>query len=260
MLSEAQQGSLRQHVKMHFYVRSVDICQYVADTYGVVYSESGMIKLLHRLGFSYKKSRSIPRHPDEATQQAFVEEITDIREHLGQNEALYFMDGAHPQHNTRPEYGWILKGEEMEIPANSGRKRVNINAIINADDPTDITANFPERINAQTTIELLHLLMIRYPHIEHHYVVCDNARYYYNKQLRAWLADKPITLIHLPPYAPNLNLIERLWKFLKKEAISSFYYDTYDKFRAAIIQFLTHPQAYQQQLRSLMNWKFQIIT
>ena len=259
-LSESQQALLRSHVSTHFYLRSLDICQYVADTFGVCYSESGMIKLLHRLGFVYKKTRSVPRHPDVETQQSFVEEMSDLRGKLADDEALYFMDGAHPQHNTRAEYGWILKGEDMEIPANTGRKRVNINALMNADDPTEITANFPDRINAQTTIELLSLLLIRYPHIKHHYIICDNARYYYNKVLWKWLEDKPITLIHLPPYAPNLNLIERLWKFLKKEAISSFYYDTYDKFREAIINFFTHPKAYEQQLRSLMTWNFQIIT
>ena len=46
------------------------------------------------------------------------------------------------------------------------------------------------------------------------YVVCDNARYYKNKELREWLADKPICQVFLPPYSPNLNLIERLWKYL----------------------------------------------
>ena len=258
-LSASEQESLVAHLREHFYHSAREICAYVEQTYGVEYSENGMISLLHRLGFVYKKTRQMPPHAEVEVQESFVEELTQKAASLPETEALYFMDGVHPQHNTRPEHGWIPKGEDCCIPANSGRKRVNVNGLINASDPTDVCAITVDRINAQAVIETFEHLMALNPQIKRFHIVCDNARYYRSKLLRQWLADQPIELIFLPPYSPNLNLIERLWKFLKKKVISSFYYDTYDKFHQAILDFFNHIEEYEKELRSLMNWKFQII-
>lgn len=259
-LSADQQVELKAHLSETFYQSSKEICEYVVATFGVRYSESGMIKLLHRLDFVYKQTVQVPRHPEPEVQEAFVEELSEKVENLTEEEGLYFMDGVHPQHNTAPDRGWILKGEQMEIPANTGRKRVNINGLMNAQQPTDLTTVVCDRVNAQSTIELLAKLLAENPHKKKFYVVCDNARYYHAKLLKEWLEDKPIELIFLPPYAPNLNLIERLWKFMKKKVINSCYYDTYQKFRTAILAFFDNMEDYREELQSLMNWKFQIIS
>jgi transposase len=258
-LSPADQALLGAHLEEHFYLNARDICRYVLETFGISYSENGMISLLHRLNFVYKKSRRVVPHADVEKQEAFVEQLTQKAESLEEREGLYFMDGTHPQHNTRPDYGWIRKGKDFKIKANSGRARVNINGLMNAFDPTDLCAITAERINAQATIELFTKLKAQNPEKSHFYVVCDNARYYHAKCLQEWLADQPITLIFLPAYAPNLNLIERLWKFLKKKVINSNYYDTYDKFHQAILDFFTHIEDYEKELKSLISWKFEII-
>ncbi|AWM31653.1 transposase [Hymenobacter nivis] len=69
------------------------------------------------------------------------------------------------------------------------------------------------------------------------YVICDNARHYKNKELRACLADKPICQVFLPPYSPNLNLIERFWKFLRQKIINTTFCRTKDPFRTAVLGF-----------------------
>ena len=66
-------------------------------------------------------------------------------------------------------------------------------------------------VNAQSTKSLYEA----HPDGKPIYVVCDKARYYRNKELTAWLQDKPLVQVFLPPNSPNLNLIERLWKFLR---------------------------------------------
>lgn len=258
-LSPSDQEALKAHLETHLYNNAGQICAYVKETYGVSYSENGMISLLHRLGFVYKKTRQIAPHANVEKQEAFVEELTQKADSLPENEVLYFMDGVHPQYNTRPDYGWIAKGKDFEIKANSGRKRVNINGLINAFDPTDVCALSSDRINGQSTIELFENLLALHPEKEHFWIVCDNARYYHSKVLKQWLEDKPIDLIFLPAYSPNLNLIERLWKLMKKKIINSTYYDTYDKFHQAILDFFNQIEIYDAELKSLISWNFQII-
>lgn len=259
-LSAAEQEGLKAHLETQLYNSAGQVCAYVLEAYGVSYSENGMISLLHRLGFVYKKTRQIAPHAKPAVQEAFVEELTQKAATLKPSEGLYFMDGVHPQYNTRPDYGWIRKGQDFKIKANSGRKRVNINGLINAQDPIDVCALSSNRINGQSTIELFEHLMSLNPDKERFYVVCDNARYYHSKVLKAWLKDKPIELIFLPAYSPNLNLIERLWKLMRKKTINSHYYDTYDKFHQAILDFFNQIEKYEMELKSLITWKFQIIS
>jgi len=65
--------------------------------------------------------------------------------------------------------------------------------------------------------------------------------------------------VFLPAYAPNRNLIERLWKFFKKQVLYNRYYETYDDFRTACKDFFNNPQRYRSQLRSLLTENFAIV-
>ena len=68
--------------------------------------------------------------------------------------------------------------------------------------------------------------MDRHPEAPFIYIISDNARYYHNKKLKEWVDGTKIRQIFLPPYSPNLNLIERLWKFLRKKVINTGFYRT----------------------------------
>lgn len=89
-------------------------------------------------------------------------------------------------------------------------------------------------------------------------VVLDNARYQRCKLVQFYAAQLGIELLFLPPYSPNFNLIERLWKFVKKKCLYSKYYDNFDKFQRAISECLaTAPTKYEGELKSLLTLKFQ---
>jgi len=90
-------------------------------------------------------------------------------------------------------------------------------------------------------------------------VICDNARYYRSKAVQEYLETSRIKLVFLPPYAPNLNLIERFWKFLKKNVLYNRYYETFDEFREACETFFKNPHKYQRELRSLLTANFELI-
>jgi transposase len=89
-------------------------------------------------------------------------------------------------------------------------------------------------------------------------IVLDNARYQRCKLVMGKAAELEIELLFLPPYSPNLNLIERLWKFVKKEVLYSKYYDNFEKFKEAITNCLEETETkHKKALDSLLTLKFQ---
>ena len=86
----------------------------------------------------------------------------------------------------------------------------------------------------------------------------DYARYYHNKKLKEWVNGTKIKQIFLPPYSPNLNLIERLWKFLRKKVINTGFYRTKEKFRQAVKDFFDNIGNYKEELESLLTLKFRL--
>lgn len=77
-----------------------------------------------------------------------------------------------------------------------------------------------------------------YPEKEKIHIFCDNARYYRNKKVQAFLEESKISMHFLPPYSPNLNPIERLWKLMNEEVINNKYYEKFSEFKENILRFL----------------------
>jgi hypothetical protein len=215
--------------------------------------------LLNRLGFSFKKTTLVSAKADADKQQAFVHKLDTLMEQLPADEIVYFADAVHPQHNTRPAYGWIERGEQRQIDCNCSRFRLNINAVVNARNPCEVIAHQAPTINSASTIGLLEAVWQANPAKKQIHLICDSARYYVSSQVQAWLKGKPIVLHHLPAYCPNLNVIERLWKFMRKQVIDSTHYATLGAFRGGVMGFLSDLEPYRTQLESLMVLKFEIV-
>ena len=112
-------------------------------------------------------------------------------------------------------------------------------------------------ITATTVCELLRKLSVQYagrPIV----IVLDNARYQHCNLVKEIAKDLGITLLFLPSYSPNLNVIERLWKFVKKKCLYNVYYETFDLFIAGINDCLRRVETdYKEELETLMKPKFQ---
>ena len=175
----------------------------------------------------------------------------------GKNDPIYFADATHPQHNRIPSYGWIKKGREKELKANCGRQRLNINGAINI-DTLEPTTGFYDTINADPAIDLFRKIETRHPYAQAIYIIVDNARYYRSRLLKKYIQGTKIKLLFLPPYSPNLNLIERYGKFFKKKVLNNRYYKTFEEFKWACESFFRKRKKYLPELQTLLTEKFHI--
>ena len=260
LLTSAQLAHLCQELARHVYTDCRQIADWLALTCHVQYSVSGLTDLLHRLGFSYKLTTAVPCEANAARQTAFLVDTLDplLAAAAAGQAVVYFADAAHPTHNTRATHVWTETGKQRPLLTVSGRERVNLNAALNALVPTQLHLDETDCVNAQSTRRLYEHLLAAHPKGPV-YVVCDNARYYKNKDLTAWLVDTRLVQVFLPPYSPNLNLIERFWKFLRQKIINTAFYRTKGEFKAAVLHFFARLDEFGSELASLLTRKFHII-
>lgn len=256
-LNEHQMSELEAYLEEYIFPDAKSVIAHIAQRYAVHYSLGGITDLLHRMGFSYKKPTHVPGKQNPAQQQAFLEEYEHIKAIKGENDPIYFADATHPQHNSIPYYGWIKKGQEKELKANCGRQRLNINGAINVETLEPVTG-FYDTINADSTIDLFSKIEAKHPDAGQIYIIVDNARYYRSHLLKEYTEGTKIKLIFLPPYSPNLNLIERYWKFFKKNVLNNHYYETFEEFKRACEGFFRKRKKYLPQLQTLLTEHFHI--
>lgn len=256
-LDEQQRKELDQYLQENLLPDAKAVIAHIQRQYKVEYSVSGVTDLLHRLGFSYKKPTHVPGKQDPAQQEAFLREYERLKARKGQKNPIYFADATHPQHNSIPAYGWIKTGQEKDLKANCGRQRLNINGAINL-ETWEPMVRFYATINAQSAMDLFARLEARHPRAKVIYVIVDNARYYRSRVLKKALKGTKIKLIFLPPYSPNLNLIERFWKFFKKKVLNNRYYETFAEFERACKNFFRKWKTYLPELQTLLTENFHI--
>ena len=235
-LNKAQLEQVKSHVKKIHPQSTLPIVDFIQHSFGISYTQSGIVALLHRLGFSYKKPKQLPGKSNPFKQKQFIKDLEQLEKELESVDEIIYMDGVHPQHNSKPAYGWFAKGEEIPLRTNSGRERLNINGALNANS-LEVTIVESDSVNAQSTLELFKKLEVKYPNAKRIVVICDNARYYRSKLVSEYVEKSKIELRFLPPYAPNLNLIERLWRFMNKKVRNNKYYCKFMDFKKSIIDF-----------------------
>lgn len=148
---------------------------------------------------------------------------------------VYFVDAAHFVYGAFLAVVWCFRRTFIKTP--SGRQRLNVLGAINAVTRQFVSVVNQTYVNGQSVCDLLDKLRALHP-IDPLTIVLDNARYQHCKLVLAHAAARGITLLFLPPYSPNLNLIERLWKFIKKDCLNGRYYPTHQQFQAAVLNSL----------------------
>jgi transposase len=169
---------------------------------------------------------------------------------------VFFVDAAHFVFGTFLCCLWSFT--RIFIRAASGRQRFNVLGAWNAVTRQLIAVTNTTVVNTETMCELLRKIAacdLTGPIV----LVLDNARYQRNAVVQALAKELEITLLFLPSYSRNLNLIERLWKFTKRRALYGRYHPTFAEFRAAVQEILDGiPTTHAAALETLMTLNFQL--
>jgi len=145
----------------------------------------------------------------------------------------------------------------MELKTNSGRDRLNVLGAYSPDDESLEYEAGTSSCDAEMVCRLLRKLREANPG-KCLVVVLDNAKYNRARLVRKAAKRLRIELEYLPTYSPNLNLIERFWKFLKKTVARNKYYATFKEFRAEVQRVLGNLDDYAGELSTLMTETFQL--
>lgn len=252
-LNEKELKILSAHLQARLHLTAKEIIDFIEKKFDVTYSLSGATDLLHRLGFTYKKTKAVPGKANKTDQELFILEYYRLK----QEGKIYFADSTHPHHNPVISYGWIKKGKDFEILTNSARFHLNINGAVDIDN-LDVVTRTCDWVNADSICDLLRAIRNKNPSGEVVRLIMDNARYNRAAKVKI-LADKlGIILMYLPPYSPNLNPIERLWKYFKKKVLYNKYYATKAEFELACINFFRYIRKYRDELSTLLTDNFQV--
>lgn len=171
---------------------------------------------------------------------------------------VYFVDAAHFVFGTYLCSLWCMV--RLWTPAASGRQRFNVLGAYDAISREMISITNTESVNTETMCDLVQLIertnrkRKRIPVT----LVLDNARYQRNSWVMQVADELGVELLYLPSYSPNLNLIERYWRLIKKEALYGRYYANFAAFRAGIEEAMRKLRDEKKdKVKSMMTLKFQ---
>ena len=172
---------------------------------------------------------------------------------------VYFLDAAHLLHAAIASRGWIKRTKSVLLKTNSGRNRLNIIGAYSPDDQSLISWEGRESCDAERVAAVLKFIRQANPG-KRLLLVLDNAPYNHAPAVTEAAKALRIELLYLPTYSPNLNLIERFWKFLKRKVARNRYHASFAEFRAAVQKVLNNLSDYKEELASLMTERFQLFT
>lgn len=220
----------------------------------------GLTQVRHWLAKCRLKRRKvgmIPAKADPKKQAAYRKEKLEplLQEAQTGQRLVYFVDAAH--FVLQPFLGFLWCVKRVFIKAPSGRQRLNVLGALEAVSHRLITVTNDTYITAASVCQLLELIAVEAAG-RPVTIFLDNARYQHCALVESYARQLNLELEFLPSYSPNLNLIERLWKFVKKQCLYSEYYADFAAFKTAILQCLaqTH-QRHKTDLDTLLTFNFQ---
>jgi transposase len=229
----------------------------IREITGVTRSAQQVRVFMKRHGLKFLKCGHIPAKADNEQQHHWADtQLNPAIEAARKGKVhLLFLDAAHFM--LQPFICCLWCASRLFIKAASGRNRINVLGAVHAITRKVVTLTNTTYITADTLIEFLRMLKKKFsdkPII----IVLDNARYQHCHAVISMAESLGIRLLFLPPWSPNLNIIERLWKFTKKQILYAKYYDKPEAFHQAIEGFFANiNKKCKKQLTSLLTLKFQ---
>jgi transposase len=257
-LGPAQVKRIRQEIETGVFHNAEQIRTWVEASFGVTYSASGVKDLLHRIGASFHKVSGFFWKADVEEQKRWVRKHRRHKREAGPTTRRYFVDACHPVWGVGLLYScWLLTGRRFYVGVGNGRKRLNILGAYCPDDHDYVDLRLTrENITGEQFVKLLEALRAKHPDTVKFILYLDNARYYSKPRVKQWLAaHREFRLVPVPAYSPDLNLVERLWKFPRKKALSRWHV-TFEGMQAAVAEVLDRLGDHRDELSTLMTERF----
>lgn len=257
-LNKDQSEHLKKHLSETTYLRVKDICAYVKGSFAISMSRSSMTNWLKENDFVFKCPLKIPGKLNPELQKKHIEEYKQLKASLSSDKELYFVDAVHPEHQSKATRGWMPKGSEKTLQSTGKQLRLHFTGALDINNMNVYTREY-KTVDADAMIDFFSGLEAS-SKASTIYVILDNARANKNKKLDEYLKSSRIKPIYLPPYSPNLNVIERLWKIMHESRTYNRYYPSSVDFFREIRHFFSEVVP-----RKIRSWKdrlsdnFQII-
>ena len=254
---EEHRQSIEAYFKEHPVASTNEAVAAIEQLTSIRRSPTQVRAFIKRIGMKRRRVGILPAKADVEQQEDFItQELAPRLDEAAQGKrAMYFVDAAHFVMGAFIGFLWSFV--RVWIKAPSGRQRFNVLGALNAITHDVVTVVNDTYITALSVCELLHqiaALHIQVPIT----LVLDNARYQRCAIVETLAKELNIELLYLPPYSPNLNLIERLWKFVKKQCLYSKYYHDFSSFKETIYDCITNAhRQHKQELDSLLTLRFQ---
>lgn len=258
-LTKDESQKLSTHLDEFIYLHVKDICAYVEKTYQKTYSVSGMTKWLLKNNFGHKKPHGVPAKANKEKQEAFMKAYDALKSASTEDSPIYFGDSVHPQHQTQAVYGWIKKGVRKAVKMTACQKRVNIIGAINL-VTHQVVHQQVDWVNFESLKVFAEKLCTENPKAKTINLILDNAGYHKSKEFTDFIKTTKIKVHYLPPYSPNLNPIERLWKVMREKITYNRYYEKFSEFTKSLLSFFENIDDYHEILQSRITDNFQRLT
>ena len=263
-LNDQQTQELIAHLEENIFPSTKEIIAYIFSEYEIIYTQQGIHDWLINHNFSYKKPSRIPLKYNEEKQKDFIDKYNDLKATCGPDDVITFMDSVHPTQETKVACGWIRKGVNKPIATVANRARINLTGAINLTTMAVVkraydTINLPHAVNREYLeknydIKLpsnkqkltgkinnkLHEVLEKEPLLFENKVILEEQELTAEKLLNSLKKppQHPKIVMHiLPPYSPNLNPIERLWKVMNEQTRNNVVFESFSHFKEKIDEF-----------------------
>lgn len=257
-LNENEANQLEQHLSETTYLKVKDIVSYARGKFGKEYSRTGMTAWLKDRGFTFKRPEKIPGKIDPAKQAQFIEKYKGLKNSLRPRDELYFLDAVHPEYQSQAVSGWIKKGECKTLQTTGKQHRLHFTGALSLKKMNLVIREY-KTIDADSMIDFFKALEQESRATILH-VILDNAKAHKNDKLNEFLKTSKIRLHYLPPYSPNLNPIERLWKIFRETTLYNRFFPTcWEFFEVVRAFFADKVHKIKRQLARRISDNFQVI-
>lgn len=169
-------------------------------------------------GFIYKEPIKVPGKLDPGKQENFIQAYECLKASLNEDEEIFFMDAVHPEFQSKAVCGWIKKGEIKTLPTTNAQYRMHFIGALTL-QKMELFVQEYGTVDADSMIAFFTGLESSSKASKIH-IICDNGRSNKNKKVEVYFKTSKIKIHYLPPYSPNLNPIERLWKVLRQKKLT----------------------------------------